>query len=281
MEPLLKYRGGKRKEIDLFIKYIPKKFDNYIEPFFGGGALYFYLEPEKAIINDINEPLINFYREVANDYDSLMPQLYELKETYIENAREFELAKMNSPELHIVNKNEELYYRIRKMFNEPAQSKYSRGATYYFINKTSYSGMIRYNKKGEFNVPFGRYKNFNVDNITKAHSDLLSKATIMNTSYAEIIENASSDDFIFLDPPYDSRFNDYGNLKSSFGENEHIELAKLVKKSKAKILMIIGKTEFIRSLYEGYIVDEYSVKYAVNIRNRFDTDTVHLVIKNF
>ena len=82
MEPLLKYRGGKRKEIDLFIKFIPKKFDNYIEPFFGGGALYFYLEPEKAIINDINEPLINFYREVANDYDSLMSQLYELKRTY-------------------------------------------------------------------------------------------------------------------------------------------------------------------------------------------------------
>ena len=143
--------------------------------------------------------------------------------------------------------------------------------------------MIQYNNKGEFNVPFGRYTNFNTNLITQEHSNLLQNAEIYNTDYSEIFDLAKEDDFMFLDPPYDCIFNDYGNveIEDGFNEEQHQRLADNFKKLKCKALMVIGKTPLTEELYKDFICDEYHKNYAVNIRNRFKKDKMHIVVKNY
>ena len=114
---MLKYRGGKSKEIPFFETLIPKQFDTYIEPFLGGGAVYFHLEPEKAIIGDINEKLIAFYQNVRDNYCEMRAQLDILHKLYAENQLLYKTQKMQNTDVHIENKNEELYYLIRDMYN--------------------------------------------------------------------------------------------------------------------------------------------------------------------
>ena len=283
MKPLLKYRGGKSKEIPYLEKHIPKFSGRYIEPFFGGGALFFYLEPKQAIINDINSKLMSFYKGVKLDFSSLQKELSKIEKTYRVNRIKFEELKGKTPNLRVDDNNETLYYQIRDMFNDLATKKYSDALLYFFINKTSYSGMIRYNSKGEFNVPYGRYANFNTSLVTIAHSQLLANTEIYNLDYKDIFKMAKEDDFMFLDPPYDCIFSDYGNAeyKDGFNETNHIALAKAYKQLKCKALMVIGRTPLTEQLYGDMIVDEYGKSYAVNIRNRFKASASHILISNY
>lgn len=283
MKPLIKYRGGKSKEIPNLIKHIPKYSGRYIEPFFGGGALYFHLEPKKAIINDINSKLISFYLGVKNDFDYLKQELIDIEHIYSINRKKFEELKSKTPDIRVDDDNEFLYYQIRDMFNNLTEKKYSDPLLYFFINKTAYSGMIRYNSKGEFNVPYGRYKNLNTTLVTKDHSSLLSNTEIYNLNYIDIFKMATKDDFIFLDPPYDCIFSDYGNEehKDGFNEKDHIELSEQFKNLKCKALMVIGRTPLTEKLYKDFIVDEYGKSYAVNIRNRFKSEASHILISNY
>ena len=283
MKPLIKYRGGKSQEITQIINHIPKYTGRYIEPFFGGGALYFYLEPSKAIINDINFKLMAFYAGVKSNFELLQKELSEIEEVYVANRRKFEELKEKTPELRVDDRNEFLYYRIRDMFNGLIEKKYSDALLYFFINKTAYSGMVRYNAKGAFNVPYGRYANLNTSLVTKAHSRLLSNAEIYNLDYSDIFNIAQKDDFMFLDPPYDCIFSDYGNLeyKDGFTEKNHIQLANNYRNLKCKALMVIGRTPLTETLYGDMIVDEYGKSYAVNIRNRFKSSATHILISNY
>jgi DNA adenine methylase len=283
MKPLVKYRGGKSKEIPHIIKHIPEFDGKYIEPFFGGGALYFYLEPKKAIINDINSKLISFYNGIKTDFDLIQNELTQIENVYTLNRRKFEELKSKTPELRVDDENEVLYYHIRDMFNDLTEKKFSDALLYFFINKTAYSGMIRYNSKGEFNVPYGRYSSLNTTLVTKNHNELLSNAEIYNVDYAHIFDMAKKDDFMFLDPPYDCIFSDYGNVehKDGFNEQNHIELAKAFKNLKCKALMVIGRTPLTEKLYGDMIVDEYGKSYAVNIRNRFKSTASHILISNY
>lgn len=282
MNPVIKYRGGKSKEIPHFLQYIPQDFDRYIEPFFGGGAVYFYLEPKRAIINDVNKRLMNFYMQLRDEYPTMRKQLDELQRVYEANQAAFKKLKALHPNDRVTNANEDLYYRIRELFNHPAGSLLD-GVIYFFINKTAYSGMIRYNTKGEYNVPFGRYPNLNTHLITQQHSELLQGAELYNLDYSKIFAMAKPDDFIFLDPPYDCVFNDYGNIEmeNGFDENEHRRLAADFRKLPCRALMIIGKTPLTEELYGDFIVDEYHKSYAVNIRNRFNNDGKHIVVTNY
>jgi len=283
MKPLIKYRGGKSKEIPHIIKHIPDFNGRYIEPFFGGGALFFYLEPKKAIINDINSKLMNFYKSVKSDFENLKAELSEIEKIYKINRKKFEELKAKTPTERVPDANEPLYYQIRDMFNGLAEKKYSDALLYFFINKTAYSGMIRYNSKGEFNVPYGRYKNLNTSLVTKNHSQLLANTEIYNFDYNIIFEMAGEDDFMFLDPPYDSVFTDYGNAeyKDGFNEKNHIELANAYKNLNCKALMVIGRTPLTEKLYGDMIVDEYGKSYAVNIRNRFKASASHILVSNY
>jgi DNA adenine methylase len=283
MKPLIKYRGGKSKEIPHLINHIPNYTGRYIEPFFGGGALFFHLEPKKAIINDINSKLISFYLGVKNDFEILKRELTDIERIYTIHRRNFDELKSKNPDNRVEDENEPLYYEIRDMFNELIEKKYSDALLYFFINKTAYSGMIRYNSKGEFNVPYGRYSNLNTSLVTKLHSKLLCNTEIFNLDYSEIFKMSKQDDFMFLDPPYDCIFSDYGNAeyKDGFTESNHIELSNQFKQLKCKALMVIGRTTLTEKLYGDFIVDEYEKSYAVNIRNRFKSEASHILISNY
>lgn len=283
MNPMIKYRGGKSKEISHFISNMPENYNRYIEPFFGGGALYFYLEPQNAIINDVNTKLYSFYKQMQEEYPSVRKQLDELQMVYEQNQKEYEELKKKHPEERVENKNEALYYKIRDMFNYKIESEYLEAVVYFFINKTAYSGMIRYNAKGEYNVPFGRYKNLNTKLITDKHYELLKRTEIYNYDYSEIFNMAGNNDFIFLDPPYDCVFSDYGNeaYRDGFGEDEHRRLANDFANLSCKSMLVIGKTALTEELYGKYIVEEYDKSYAVNIRNRFKADAKHIIVTNY
>jgi DNA adenine methylase len=283
MKPIIKYRGGKSKELPFLVPHIPQYSGRYIEPFFGGGAMYFYLEPEHAIINDINTKLMEFYKSVQLNYTELSHELASLEKTYTANRAEFVALKKLYPDVRVPDKNEDLYYALRNMYNGLSKPTFSPAALYYFINKTAYSGMIRFNKNGEYNVPYGRYKNFNTSLITEQHHNLLSKAEIYNSDYRDIFALANTEDFIFLDPPYDCIFSDYGNkeYKEGFKEENHRQLANDFYNLNCKAMMVIGATPLTRELYGKSIIAEYNKNYAVNIRNRFQAEAVHMIITNY
>ena len=283
MKPLVKYRGGKSNEISSIEKHIPRYKGRYIEPFFGGGALYFHLEPKRAVINDINSKLMAFYSGVKNDYSHLRKELDEVEKIYEANRREFDALKRQTPNERVEDKNEALYYQLRDMFNDLTEKKYSDALLYFFINKTAYSGMIRYNSKGEYNVPFGRYEHLNTSLVTKKHSELLANTEIYNMDYKPIFDMAESDDFMFLDPPYDCIFSDYGNeeYKDGFNNECHITLAEDFKNLNCKALLVIGRTPLTEKLYGNMIIDEYAKTYSVNIRNRFKSATTHILVANY
>ena len=282
MKPIIKYRGGKSKEINNFIEFIPNQYDRYIEPFAGGAALFFYLAPNAALINDINSRLVNFYSAVRENFDSLKAELTRLELTYRSNQMEYEQIKMKDKSRHVENKNEALYYLLRDMYNGIIEKKYLDATLYYFINKTSYSGMLRFNSKGEFNVPFGRYKNFNTQLVSEEHSGLLKRTEITNEDYSEIFNRCTVNDFVFLDPPYDCIFTDYGNIEQNgFTEDNHRRLAQDFRNIESRSLMVIGKTPLTEELYRPFIRAEDSKTYAVNIRNRFKSESTHLVVTNF
>ena len=143
--------------------------------------------------------------------------------------------------------------------------------------------MIRFNSKGEYNVPFGRYSNLNTKLITQEHSQLLQRAEVLQEDYSAVFERAQADDFMFLDPPYDCVFNDYGNIDmmNGFDEEQHRRLAADFKNLSCRALMVIGKTPLTEELYGKFIKDEYRKNYAVNIRNRFKNDAKHIVVVNY
>ena len=244
--------------------------------------MYFYLEPEAAIINDVNERLMLFYRQLRDNYPEMRVQLDELQRVYEANQAAFKKLKAQTPDERVPNANEELYYKMRELFNHPDGS-YLDGVVYFFINKTAYSGMIRYNNNGDYNVPFGRYPNLNTQLVTVQHSQLLRGADLYSLDYKRIFDMAGEDDFIFLDPPYDCVFNDYGNIDmmNGFDETEHRRLAADFRNLPCRALMVIGKTPLTMELYEDYVFDEYYKNYAVNIKNRCNNDKMHIVVKNY
>lgn len=227
MKPILKYPGGKSKEIPQLTKYIPAYKGMYVEPFFGGGAMFFHLEPCKAIINDINTRLMWFYTAVQQDFHQLSSELPQIEEIYKSNRRTLEQVAAQHTNIKTQDANEVLYYHLRDMYNGNVRADYSLATLYYFINKTAYSGMIRYNSKGEYNVPYGKYRNFNASLLTEQHHNLLTRARIFNVDYREIFNLTRNDDFMFLDPPYDCVFIDYGNNEhqDGFNEESHRQLA--------------------------------------------------------
>jgi len=258
LKPIIKWSGGKKDELKNILPHIPENYTYYLEPFVGGGALFFHLNPEKAVINDIHKELIDFYQSIKN-----------------KNSIEIYNFMKEHPN------NEETYYNVRSLqVNNPLDN----AKKFYYLRKTCFRGMLRYNSKGEFNIPFGRYKNFNYEEIKdKNYEELLSRTEIYNKNFEYIFENYNSENnFMFLDPPYDSEFTDYGYCK--FGKKEQEKLAECFKKTKIKCLMVIGKTKLIEELYKDYIVDEYDKKYKFKLhsgRVGNEINTKHVIIKNY
>lgn len=258
LKPMFKWGGGKKDEIPNFISHIPKDYKTYLEPFIGGGAVFFHLKPKKAVIADVHSELIDFYK-------------------CIKQGKTADIVKF----LNKHPNEEKEYYKVRSM---EIKNKLDNACRFYYLRKTCYRGMLRYNKKGGFNVPYGRYKTYNFDILNNEDYFKLFRTTkIECKSFEYIFEKYNdSENFMFLDPPYDSKFTDYGYC--TFGEEDHKKLAECFKKTKIKCLMIIGKTPFIEKLYKGYIVDEYDKKYRFKLHsNRIgdEINTKHIIVKNY
>lgn len=182
-DPILKWAGGKRQLIPDILRLFPKNYRelDYHEPFVGGGAVFFRVEPRAGTINDINHHLINFFKIVRDDPEDL-----------IEKASEYEYDKA-------------LYYQLRTRFNEEELSDLERASLFLYFNKTGFNGLWRVNSKGGFNVPFGRYKNPTIvpeDKIREA-SKLLESIEILCTDFTYVLGASKEGDLCYFDPPYE------------------------------------------------------------------------------
>jgi len=259
LKPLIKWSGGKSDEIKMFEKYFPQDYNKYIEPFVGGGSVYFYLNPTNAVINDVHKELIDFYKSIHHGK--------------IQDIFDFMTTHPND---------ENTYYNVRDEMT--ITNQLDNAKMFYYQRKTCFRGMLRYNKSGKFNIPFGKYKTINYNDLKNPeYEKLLSRTEILNKGFEYIFESYNDENnFMFLDPPYDSEFTDYGYCK--FGKEEQKKLAELFKNTKIKCLMIIGKTAFIEELYKDFIVDEYDKRYKFKLYdNRIgnEINTKHLIIKNY
>ncbi|MFW6281230.1 MAG: DNA adenine methylase [bacterium] len=260
MKPIIKWSGGKSKEIKFFNSYYPENFKRFIEPFVGGGAVFFDLNFDgENVINDIHPNLINFYKQIKLGNSE---EIYNLMSEY--------------------DNDEKTYYFIRDKFIP--SNEIEQAFRFFYLRKTCFRGMLRYNKSGKFNIPFGRYKTFNYEILKeKEYENLLKKTDIMFGDVLKVFEKYNNEEnFMFLDPPYDSVFTDYGYCK--YEKRNHEELAKAFKETKNKCLMIIGETPFINDLYRDYIKTKFHKKYAFKIYNGRvgdEIDNYHLIITNY
>jgi DNA adenine methylase len=257
--PLVKWSGGKSDEIKQFAKYLPTSFNTYLEPFIGGGSVYFHMAPAKAVISDVHTELIDLYQSIRDGHAQEIHQFMTLHPN-----------------------NEATYYQVRDkmVINCPLDN----AKRFYYLRKTCFRGMLRYNKQGKFNIPFGRYDKINYSELLNpAYHQLLSATEIFKTRFEYIFENYNDPaNFMFLDPPYDSEFTDYGYCQ--FGKEDQKRLAACFKSTKIRCMMIIGKTDFIVDLYKDYIVDSYKKNYKFKLyagRVGSEINTEHLVIKNY
>lgn len=259
LKPLVKWSGGKSDEIKQFEKYIPTDYDTYLEPFIGGGSLYFYLNPPKAAISDVHVELIDLYQAIQAGHAA--------------DIHAFMAATPNE---------ETTYYEIRDKM--PVTTPLDSAKRFYYQRKTCFRGMLRYNKSGKFNIPFGKYKTIQyAELLNPAYEALLKRTEIHKEGFEYIFENYNNPrNFMFLDPPYDSEFTDYGYCK--FGREEHEKLAHYFKTTRIRCMMVIGNTPFIRDLYKDYIVGEYDKKYRFKLyagRIGDEINTTHLIIANY
>lgn len=275
LKPIFKWTGGKRREIKEFKDFFPtfvkdKKEYTYVEPFVGGGAVYFYLNNVlgKNVINDFDPLVGNFYKEFfTND------QKFESELKRISNISDHDLLS-------------EEYYRLRNQDKNNGLKKLSnvdKAIRFFVVNQLAFSGMRRFNSSGEFNVPFGHYKGLNADIIgSPEHVMLLAKSEIHIGDFEPVMnKNDNPNTFMFLDPPYTRVFKEY-SADNDFGEADQERLAQTIKSMKnASVMMIIDKSDLTERLYQGMIKHTYSLKYGVNIKNRFNTAVEHLIVCNY
>jgi DNA adenine methylase len=246
VRPFLKWAGGKRQLLPEIVKYIPKRISKhtYYEPFIGGGALLFELQPPKAVINDTNKELINCYKVIRDSLDELMEELSKDKYSNSETS----------------------YYQMRDLDRSRKEyanlSEVEKAARIIYLNKTCYNGLFRVNFQGQFNVPFGRYKNPNFldDAVLRAVNKYLNSnnITLLNQDFAEAVKDANRGDFVYLDPPYDpvsetASFTGYDVNGFNRDEQERLkeEFDALHKKG-CKVMLSNSCTDFILDLYKDY-----------------------------
>ena len=365
MKPLLKWPGGKAREIAEVYGMIPD-FDRYIEPFFGGGAMFFHLKPERAAINDTAADLMEFYHLVQvqdeefkkalicyaesfrgileygrlhvtelldvfsllpdeNDAaDSLellmevwMPEILDMFSYPIiadEEKFQKELTDSLLDKLVRTGKNhakkpfspkdlaENLvtgltsgyYLYFRSVYNDwnlgrTVLSAGLRAANFFFIRENCYGSMFRYNRSGEFNIPYGGMSYNKKDFMSKVEAlfqeetqQIFANTDIRCEDFEDFLQavQPTEYDFMFLDPPYDTEFSDYeGN---AFTKLDQARLAVCLSKTKAKFLLIIKNTPYIEDLYsKGFYIKRFDKQYTYNVRSRNDRSAEHLIVTNY
>ena len=255
--PIVKWAGGKRQIIDELKKHMPKKYNKYFEPFFGGGALMFSILPKSAYINDANEELSNLYRTIKtnNPYKLMIEEL----------------------DHHQLNHCEEYYYQLRDIDKDietySKWPRYKKAARTLYMNKSCFNGLYRVNSKGQFNVPFNgneKVNAYDLSNLNALHDYFKSNDVhICSKDYEKVVRNAKKGDFVYFDPPYDvlekNSFTSY--TKNPFGKEEQKRLAKVFKrltKRGVKCMLSNANTEFIRELYKDYNIHIIGARRNIN-----------------
>lgn len=274
LRPFVKRAGGKTQILNKLNKYLPSTYNNYFEPFVGGGALLFDLAPKNAIINDENQELISVYRCFQDDV------LY--------------FNMLNELKIYEKKHNEEFYYEIREMdrnSNFEELPVYIRAARMIYLNKACFNGLYRVNSKGFFNVPSGKKEKLNTfdrDNMEalKQYFDN-NNIIILNDDFAKAVENANSGDFVYFDPPYDTwedkdSFTSYS--KEAFGKKHQKQLCevfKLLSSRGVKVMLSNHNTKFINDLYNGFNIHVIEAKRMINSKADGRGNVEEVIITNY
>ncbi|MCH5262927.1 MAG: Dam family site-specific DNA-(adenine-N6)-methyltransferase [Lachnospiraceae bacterium] len=254
--PFVKWAGGKRQLLSQIKERMPKQYNNYYEPFVGGGAVTFELLPANALINDINKALINAYTQICKNPEAFLKTVRQLDSEMWEDGKAY-------------------YYSKREHYNDKlmkAEYDVELAALFVFINKHCFNGLYRVNGKGLFNVPYNNSRSASVDEKTiMAISAFLQSVKIIDGDFEEACADAKKGDFVFFDSPYaplnPTSFESY--TKEGFDIESHIRLAKLFDDLTVKgcyCMLTNHNTELINELYgnKDYQIDVVSVKRSIN-----------------
>lgn len=269
--PVVKWVGGKRQLMTEITPLIPAKFSTYCEPFLGGGAVFLNVQPRKAVVNDINHDLITVYQVIKTQVESLIEDLkkHEYNKDYFYNLRN-------------LDRDHEQYLQLDDV---------QRASRFIYLNKTCFNGLYRVNSKGEFNVPFGRYRNPKIVNeeVLRAVSAYLnhSKITFCNEDFEATIRRMRKGSFVYLDPPYDplsetASFTGYNS--NGFGRKEQIRLKEccdLLNRRGIKFLLSNSATDFITELYSDYEITFVKAKRAINVNTKKRGAIAEVLVRNY
>lgn len=280
-KPFFKWSGGKSKEFDKVVNWMPDGYDTYYEPFVGGGAVWLGLNPEKAVVGDFYDEVTNFYNILKIEGQSFVDVCNQISETYNRLVKDnVTVSKTKKEGKEQFKPAADIYYGWRSQHNLSGKEKAIR---FFILRCLGYGGMLRFNSKGEFNVPFGYYKTLKKLSYPDGVTRLLNNTTIQNQSWEKTMETASKNDFAFFDPPYTREFTEYSS-GNDFGLSEHKKLADFFDSKQCKCMIIINKDEFTNKLYEKYIKEEYVFKYSTKYRDRLsdeDNTTYHILATNY
>lgn len=271
VSPVLKWVGGKRQLLPEIRKYVPDRISTYYEPFVGGGAVLFDIQPKKAIINDINSELINLYRVIKDDVEGLIEDLSK----HENNADYFY-------EIRSWDRDANIYEKL---------SNIERASRIHYLNKTCYNGLFRVNQAGQFNSPFGRYENPNIENaitlraVSKYFNEM--NVELKNVDFEEAVRGIRKGAFVYFDPPYDpisDSSNFTGYTKGGFDRKEQIRLKELCDKLNEKgikFLLSNASTDFILELYKDYRVEIIKAKRAINSNGGARGEIDEVLVRNY
>lgn len=266
--PIVKWVGGKRQLMFELLKNMPKKYNHYFEPFIGGGALFFELQPEQAYISDMNEELINLYSVVQNNVEELILDL----------------------EKHEVSK--EYFLEIRNLDRTNAYknlSEVKKASRFIYLNRTCFNGLYRVNSQGQFNVPFGNYKNPRIidERNLKNCSELLQKTEIKCADFSTILNKVQKGDFVYFDPPYvplneTSSFTSY--TKDGFDIDKQFKLREVCDELDSMGVMFMlsnSDTKFVNELYANYEIKKVFASRAVNANANGRGKITEVLVRNY
>jgi len=269
--PVLKWVGGKRQLLNVLTPLLPDKITTYCEPFVGGGAMLFDLQPKTAYVNDINDELINVYNVIKNDVEALILALQDFK-----NEAEF-FYKVRD------------WDRFRLIYIN--RSDVERAARILYLNKTCYNGLFRVNNAGEFNSPFGNYRNPNIINAPtlRAVSSYFNNATVCLSSldYRNVLKTLPKGSFVYLDPPYDpvsDTANFTGYSRGGFSQLDQIALRSACDELNArgiKFMLSNSATDFIKEQYSAYNITIVQAKRAINSDSKKRGEVDEVVVRNY
>lgn len=272
MKPFVKWLGGKTQLLPELKKRMPRCIHTYVEPFVGGGSLFFNLCPTNGVINDVNPKLINTYRSIRNHKEELVRSLSSYERVY--NSLPTLEAKQN------------FYYQTRSEFNDAGPDTdltVEDAAQFTFLNKTNFNGLYRENTDGNYNAAFGWKESirlFDEANLSSC-STALKNVDIMNGDFEDACEGLAAGDFVYFDPPYHSTFDGY--QKGGFSEDDHLRLHSLfqhLSENGVLCMLSYSNTDFIRNLYGGFNFDVVSAKRMVN-RDGNGRTGEELIITNY